>query len=205
MRAPAEAVSAAEMDRVEATRRLAADQGSPATASAGGKYLWIAIVALSIVLLDQVTKLWIAASMRLHQSTPVIEGFFNLTYVRNTGAAFSMFADHAAGFRVPFFVVASLVAVVVIVSFVRHIPASQKLALAGCAFVLGGAVGNLIDRIFRGEVVDFLHFKLWRGYTWPDFNLADSFIVVGVALLIVELLASEGEDRAAAEPDEPSL
>ena len=105
---------------MEATRRLAADQGSPTTASAWGKHLWVAIVALSIVLLDQVTKLWVAASMRLHQSTPVVDGFFNLTYVRNTGAAFSMFADHAAGFRVPFFVVASLVAVVVILSFVRH-------------------------------------------------------------------------------------
>jgi signal peptidase II len=61
--------------------------------------------------------------------------------------------------------------------------------------ILGGAGGNLVDRIFRGEVVDFLHFRLWGGYQWPDFNLADSFIVVGVALLIVELLASETETR----------
>ena len=70
--------------------------------------------------------------------------------------------------------------------------------------ILGGAVGNLLDRIFRGEVVDFLHFKIWRGYSWPDFNLADSFIVVGVGLLVLELLASEGEDRAAPAPDEPA-
>jgi len=184
LRAPAEAGSAAKMDRVEATRRLAADQGSPTTASAGGKYLWIAIVVLSIVLLDQVTKLWVAASMRLHQSTPVIDGFFNLTYVRNTGAAFSMFADHAAGFRVPFFVVASLVAVAVILSFVRHIPASQKLALAGCAFVLGGAVDNLIDRLAYGEVIDFLD-VYWRDWHWPAFNVADSFITVGVIVLLL--------------------
>ena len=172
------------MERVEAARRAAADQGSPTTASAGGKYLWVAIVALSIVLLDQVTKLWVAASMRLHQSTPVVDGFFNLTYVRNTGAAFSMFADHAAGFRVPFFVVASLVAVVVILSFVRHVPASQKLALAGCAFVLGGAVGNLIDRIAYGEVIDFLD-VYWRDWHWPAFNVADSFITVGVVVLLL--------------------
>ena len=68
--------------------------------------------------------------------------------------------------------------------------------------ILGGALGNLFDRIRFGEVVDFLHFRLWAGYSWPDFNLADSFIVVGVALLLLELLAAEGESRA--EPD-PSV
>ena len=62
--------------------------------------------------------------------------------------------------------------------------------------ILGGAVGNLVDRIFRQEVIDFLHFRLWRGYSWPDFNVADSAIVVGVGLLILDLLASEGEQRA---------
>ncbi len=61
--------------------------------------------------------------------------------------------------------------------------------------ILGGAIGNLIDRIARGEVVDFLHFRLWNGYSWPDFNFADSFIVVGVGFLVLELLASEGETR----------
>jgi len=74
--------------------------------------------------------------------------------------------------------------------------------------ILGGATGNLVDRVFRGgEVVDFLHFRLWSGYSWPDFNLADSFIVVGVGLLILELLVSEGEDRSAdaeASPPEDS-
>jgi len=85
---------------------------------------------------------------------------------------------------VPFFVVASLVAVVVILSFVRHVPASQKLALAGCAFVLGGAVGNLIDRIAYGEVIDFLD-VYWRDWHWPAFNVADSFITVGVVVLLL--------------------
>jgi signal peptidase II len=172
------------MDRVEAMGRTAEEHGPSASTHEGGKYLWVASVALAIVLLDQVTKLWIAASMRLHQSIPIIEGFFDLTYVRNTGAAFSMFAGHSATFRVPFFVIVSTVAVVVILSFVRSTPANQKAALLGCAFVLGGAVGNLIDRIAYGEVIDFLD-VYYRGWHWPAFNVADTFISTGVILLLI--------------------
>jgi signal peptidase II len=68
---------------------------------------------------------------------------------------------------------------------------------------MGGAIGNLLDRIFRAEVVDFLHFRLWSGYSWPDFNFADSFIVVGVALLLLQLMAAEGESRAGNSTPEP--
>jgi signal peptidase II len=172
------------MDRVQATPAATEDRRDTTAAGAGGKYLGVAIVALGIVLLDQVTKLWVAASMRLHQSIPVVDGLFDLTYVRNTGAAFSMFAGSAPGIRVPFFIIVSLVAVVVILSFVRHTPANQKVALAGCAFVLGGAVGNLIDRVAYGEVIDFLD-VYWGDWHWPAFNVADSFITVGVVLLLL--------------------
>jgi signal peptidase II len=174
------------MDPMEATRPAAAkaERDRVTVKGEGGKYLWVTVVALSIILLDQVTKLWVAASMRLHQSIPVVDGFFNLTYVRNTGAAFSLFADHGASFRVPFFVAASLVAVVVILTFVRQTPSSQKLALAGCAFVLGGAIGNLIDRVAYGEVIDFLD-AYWGDWHWPAFNVADSFITVGVIVLLL--------------------
>jgi signal peptidase II len=170
------------MDRAELAES-AADASGRAASGEGGKYLWVTIVALAIVLLDQVTKLWVAASMRLHQSTPIVDGFFNLTSVRNTGAAFSMFADQAPAFRVPLFIVVSLAAVGVILSFVRSIPAGHKVALAGCAFVLGGAIGNLIDRIAYGEVIDFLD-VYWGDWHWPAFNVADSFITVGVILLL---------------------
>ena len=81
----------------------------------------------------------------------------------------------------------------------RQIAPGDRLSALALGLILGGAGGNLIDRIFRGEVVDFLHFRLWGGYSWPDFNLADSFIVVGVGVLVLELLATEGEDRAATE------
>jgi signal peptidase II len=171
------------MDRVEAMGRTA-EEGPSESAGERGKYLWVTSVALAIVLLDQVTKLWIAASMRLHQSIPVIDGFFDLTYVRNTGAAFSMFAGHSATYRVPFFVIVSTIAVIVILSFVRSTPASHKAALLGCAFVLGGALGNLIDRVAYGEVIDFLDVH-YAGWHWPAFNVADTFISTGVILLLI--------------------
>ena len=97
-----------------------------------------------------------------------------------------------------------LLAIGIIVSFFRQLAPGDRLSALALGLILGGAVGNLIDRIWRGEVVDFLHFKLWQGYSWPDFNLADSFIVVGVAILILDMVASEGEERAAPEADESS-
>ena len=173
------------MDRAEAAASRASAGEERAASSSGerGKFLWVSIVALAIVLLDQVTKLWVAASMRLHESIPVIPDFFSLTYVRNTGAAFSMFAGHDASYRVPFFIVVSLIAAGVIVSLIRSTPSSQKLALLGCALVLGGAVGNLIDRIAYGEVIDFLD-VYWGDWHWPAFNVADSAITSGVVLLL---------------------
>jgi signal peptidase II len=83
-----------------------------------------------------------------------------------------------------------------VISFFRQLAPGDRLSALALGCILGGAVGNLIDRVTRGEVVDFLHFRLWGGYAWPDFNFADSFIVIGVGLLILELLASEGESRA---------
>jgi signal peptidase II len=107
--------------------------------------------------------------------------------------------------RLFFFVGISLLALGIIFSFFRQLAPGDRFPAFALGSILGGAAGNLVDRVFRGgEVVDFLQFRLWSGYTWPDFNLADTFIVVGVALLILELLVSEGEDRTGeADPDAP--
>jgi signal peptidase II len=153
--------------------------------------------ALGLTLpLDQATKIWIAESLSYSDRITVIDGFFYITHVRNPGAAFGMFVDADPTFRTPFFIGVSLVAVGIIVSFYRRLAPGDRHAALTLGLILGGALGNLIDRVFRGEVVDFLHFRLWTGYSWPDFNLADSAIVVGVGLLLLELLASEGESRA---------
>jgi len=141
------------------------------------------------------TKLWVDTSLSFADRIPVIEGFFYLTHVRNPGAAFGLFSGAPATLRITLFVGITLVAIAMVFSFYRKLAPGDRLSAMSLGLILGGAAGNLVDRIFRGEVVDFLHFRLWGGYQWPDFNLADSFIVVGVALLIIELLASEAETR----------
>lgn len=162
--------------------------------------LRVFLVAFCVSLpLDVVTKIAIDHSLTYADRVPVIEGFFYLTHVRNPGAAFGLFADGDSTLRLWFFIGISILAIAIILSFYRQLAPGDRLSALALGLILGGAVGNLGDRIGRGEVVDFLHFRLWGGYSWPDFNLADSFIVVGVAILILELLATEGEGRAGAE------
>lgn len=151
---------------------------------------------------DMATKLWVDASLSFADRIPVIEGFFYLTHVRNPGAAFGLFNTAPATLRITLFVGITLVAIAMIFSFYRRLAPGERLSALSLGLILGGAGGNLVDRVFRGEVVDFLHFRLWGGYQWPDFNLADSFIVVGVALLVIELLASEAETRSDPAGDE---
>jgi len=156
------------------------------------------------LLLDYFTKRLVVKHLLFSDKVEVIEGFFYLTHVRNPGAAFGLFAQAPERWRLLFFVGISLLALAIVVSFFRKLAPGDRLSAFALGLISGGAVGNLIDRIKDPhEVIDFLHFKLWQGYSWPDFNLADSFIVVGVGLLVLELLASEGESRAGAEPDEP--
>jgi len=153
---------------------------------------------LIVLVLDLVTKIAIDKHLSYADRIPIIPGFFYLTHVRNTGAAFGLFADAPKVYRLAFFISVSVIAVGIIVAFYRKLSPGDRLAAFALGLILGGAVGNLVDRIFRHEVVDFLHFRLWRGYSWPDFNVADSAIVVGVGLLVLELLASEGEQRSSA-------
>jgi signal peptidase II len=156
---------------------------------------------------DQATKIWVDHSLTYADRVTVIDGFFYLTHVRNPGAAFGLFTDGPVEIRLGIFIGVTLVAIGIIFSFFRRLAPGDRLSALALGMILGGAGGNLIDRVFRGEVVDFLHFRLWGGYTWPDFNLADTWIVIGVALLLLELLAVEGESRgesARTEPGTPS-
>jgi signal peptidase II len=160
--------------------------------------LRVGLVAFVLALgLDLITKYLVETHLHYGEKREVVEGFFYLTHVRNPGAAFGLFATAPAGFRLAFFVGISVVAIGIILSFFRKLAPGDRLSALALGSILGGALGNLIDRVRYGEVVDFLHFELWKGYSWPDFNLADSCIVVGVALLVLELLASEGSGGAA--------
>ncbi|HYA29774.1 MAG TPA: signal peptidase II [Acidobacteriota bacterium] len=147
----------------------------------------------AIIVFDRLSKIIIDRLLPLHHSIPVIDGFFNLTYVRNTGAAFGIFAGSVEIFRRPFLIAVSIVASGFIVVMLRRLPDKEKGLTTALAFILGGAVGNLIDRVVYGEVIDFLD-CFWGNYHWPAFNLADSFITVGVLLALYILLRAKGED-----------
>ena len=161
----------------------------------------LTVFFISLVL-DILTKYLVSSNLSYSDRIPVIEGFFYLTHVRNTGAAFGLFQDAPVAIRLTFFVGISIVAIGIIIQFFYKLAPGDRLSAFALGLILGGAVGNLIDRIRLLEVIDFLHFVLWGGYVWPDFNLADSWIVVGVSLLVLELLASEGEERAGVESGE---
>ena len=150
---------------------------------------WLAFILIT----DQLTKFVVDQSMPLHHSIPVIDNLFSLTYIRNTGAAFGFLAGSAAAFRLPFLIVFSLVAIGFVVAMLRRLPARETGLITALAFILGGAIGNLIDRFAYGEVIDFLDFY-WSGYHWPAFNVADSFITVGVAITVFYLVKAKGED-----------
>ena len=152
-----------------------------------GKWGLTLVPALIVVVLDQVTKAIVLARMDLHQSIPVVDGFFALTYVRNTGAAFGILAGRLAEFRVPFLLAVSVLALLVLLWFVRTIPAGRRAVIAACGGVLGGAIGNMIDRAAYGEVIDFLDVYVGT-YHWPAFNIADAAISIGVVVLCLDAL-----------------
>jgi len=148
------------------------------------RYRTLAIVSAVILVLDQATKFYVDAHFRLHESVPVIRGLFHLTYIRNKGAAFGILADSAV--RIPFFITVSIVAMLGIIWYIRRIREDQRLAVYALSLVFAGAFGNLIDRIRLGEVIDFLD-VFWQRHHWPAFNIADSAITIGVALLFLEM------------------
>jgi len=140
-----------------------------------------------VILLDQATKAWIISTMRLYDSFTVIGGFFNITHVRNPGAAFGFLAAAPPMFRYTFFIVVTVAAILLILHYLRISRIEARSLVSALALILAGAVGNLIDRIRFGEVVDFLDVYI-VSYHWPAFNVADSAITVGAAILIVVLL-----------------
>ncbi|MFQ5533007.1 MAG: signal peptidase II [Candidatus Methylomirabilales bacterium] len=148
-------------------------------------------IAVTITLLDQVSKFCVQRTLQLGQVIPVIPSFFNLTYVLNPGAAFGFLSDAPAALRGPFFTGISILAAVFIIYYRSAHRQMNLLSSLALSLILGGALGNLVDRFRLGMVVDFLDFY-YAGYHWPAFNVADSAITVGVALMVFELLSGRG-------------
>ena len=152
------------------------------------------LVSLAVLLLDQWTKGLITRSFEVHQSTSVISNLFDLTYVRNSGAAFGLFASVDSSVKaIVLNSVAVLVFLIVSAYVLLSLHRSIRLQL-GFSLILGGAIGNLMDRVRFGFVVDFLDFSI-SGHHWPAFNVADSAICIGVGLLFLDMLRNEEEER----------
>jgi signal peptidase II len=163
------------------------------------KYSLVLGIAALALIVDQLTKLYIRQRFSLYQSVSVIDSFFHITYVRNAGGAFGLLNQAARAWRLPFFVVVSCIAVAVLLMFVRRVQPGQWWLLLALGAILGGALGNLVDRMMSGEVTDFLEFH-WRSYYWPTFNVADSCITVGMLILLIYSLivgeAAQTQDPA---------
>lgn len=143
--------------------------------------MWLFVLPLAVVILDQFSKYIVAENMALGESIPIIEEVFHLTYILNPGAAFGMFAHNRL-----FFIAIAVVVIGIIIWARREILASPWEVKAGCGLFLGGAIGNLIDRARQGMVIDFFDFRIW-----PVFNIADIAICIGVGLIIWNLLKTE--------------
>ncbi len=160
------------------------------------KYTVVLSIAGVAVLVDQITKWYIRQHFALYESLSVVDSFFRITYARNAGGAFGLLNQGARVWRLPFFLMASCVAVVVLLMFVRRVQPGQWWLLVALGSILGGALGNLIDRMMSGEVTDFLD-VYWRDYHWPTFNVADSCITVGMVILVVYSLVVRDDLPAA--------
>jgi signal peptidase II len=143
----------------------------------------LAAVVSAVIILDQLTKLWIMKALPLYSQKIILPGFFNIVHVTNTGAAFGILAGEKAMWRQFFFITIAVIALVVICVAYRQIKSKGFLFVTAIGLIAGGAIGNLIDRLRFGAVVDFLDFYL-HTYHWPAFNVADSAISVGVGLFI---------------------
>lgn len=152
------------------------------------KYLFVLIV-FGITFLDQITKVYIERTIGLYQNIEVIENIFSITHIRNKGVAFGLLSNNDSIFALSFFIIATLLAMTAIIFLYKNLPERKYIPQIGLSMIFAGAVGNLIDRIRLGEVIDFLDFH-WYEYHWPSFNLADSSITVGVIIFILTLMYS---------------
>jgi signal peptidase II len=155
-------------------------------------YLWIAGV---IVALDQVTKALVDDFMTLHESRTIVEGLVRLTYVQNRGAAFGILSEAGLPYQSLMFSVVSLLALLAIALYAWRMPVQSRLPQTALAMVMGGAVGNLLDRARLGYVIDYVD-MYWGPHHWPAFNVADSAISVGVALLVIDILRNPEMDES---------
>lgn len=151
----------------------------------------LATISGAIVALDQFIKIYVHSNFSLGESIPVIPDFFSITYVRNPGAAFGFLREAQETFRTLFFLIMPPIAMIIIFGILRGVPSSDKIQVVALCSIFGGAIGNYIDRLRFGFVIDFLDFHYKHQWSYPAFNIADMAIVCGVAVLIGLMIKDE--------------
>jgi signal peptidase II len=157
------------------------------------RYKIFLLLIAGVLFLDQTTKAVVSSTLRMHEVRPIIPGLLNLTRVHNTGAAFGLLAGQASPMRTLFFLTVSFVAMGVVFWMLLRLPPEQKVEQLALSLIFGGALGNVVDRVRLGEVVDFVD-VYFRNYHWPAFNVADSAITIGVILLLYRLVFAYKEN-----------
>lgn len=169
------------------------------TVSAPARARWRAnlprllVLVIAIVALDQLTKALITSSLNVGQSVPLIPGFLHFTLVRNTGMAFGLLSGSDIPFKAVVVTLLSVAAMAAVTYYALKSPQAERVTRIGLTFVLGGALGNIIDRVRLGYVVDFID-VFYRDTHWPAFNVADTCICVGVGLLLLDSLRRREDD-----------
>jgi signal peptidase II len=154
------------------------------------RYVIVFLTVLAIIGLDQLTKYMVCESLPLHHQREVVKNFFHIVHVRNPGIAFGLLTQEGAKYRIPMLILVSAVAIFIICYFLYQIKDGSWLQNACFSLLLGGAIGNLIDRFRIGEVIDFLDVHWYSEFHWPAFNVADSAITIGIVLLGLDTLLS---------------
>jgi len=154
--------------------------------------------ALLLGAADQATKVWAVRNLPLYEPREIVQGFFGLVHVRNTGVAFSLLSSLDHRWVHPFLILATVLAMGAVLAYIAYLPC-RGAAPVGLGLILGGAIGNLIDRARLGYVVDFLDLY-WRNHHWPTFNVADIGISAGVVLLVIDMVFSPKEPADAPRP-----
>ncbi|MBT5027659.1 MAG: signal peptidase II [Nitrospinaceae bacterium] len=154
------------------------------------KYILLLIVSAVLTVVDQYTKFMVSLHIPINYSIKVIEGFFSLTHIRNSGVAFGMFAGQQSEYKALMFIAISSIAIMAILVIYHQNPKEKKMVQTGLILIFSGAIGNLIDRTLHGEVIDFADFFI-DGHHFPAFNIADSCITIGVVLMVIDLFVGE--------------
>jgi signal peptidase II len=159
------------------------------------------LITLLVVVFDHLTKWWVRTDMEPHRSAiELIPGYLRISYVMNTGVAFGFFQEIESAWKPVILACMAIIAVVVILVYSSKMPASRTLLHTALAVTMGGILGNFIDRVVHGYVVDFIEFHVHESFYWPNFNIADSAITVGIALLLIDTVKNPEPEKELSTP-----